>query len=76
MQRAGVTGFKLLTALQTGDPLIGADIAATELRVRTVAAKATPATTFTMLSSLIGAPYGRILVGLVHICLLGSCCTG
>lgn len=58
MQRAGVTGFKLLAALQTGDPLTGAGMAATELRARTAAAKATPVTTFNMMSSLVGALTG------------------
>jgi hypothetical protein len=56
MQRAGVTGFKLLAALQTGDPLVGAETAVTELRARTAAAKAAPVTTFNMMSSLCRAP--------------------
>jgi len=45
MQRAGLTGFKLAAALQTSELFIGADTAATELIVRTVAAKVTPITT-------------------------------
>jgi hypothetical protein len=72
MQRAGVTGFKLLAALQTSELFIGADTAATELKARIAAAKAAPITTLDMMSSCYGAPYGSTSVGIAHVCLFGS----
>ncbi|MBV8745294.1 MAG: hypothetical protein JO134_09670 [Xanthobacteraceae bacterium] len=55
MQRAVITGLKVAAALQTGEPFIGVDTAATELIARTAAAKAAPITTLDMMSSLFGA---------------------
>jgi hypothetical protein len=72
MQRAGVNGFKLLAALQTSEPFIGADTAAIELMARTAAAKAVPITTLDMMSSLFGASSRRISIGIARICLFGS----
>jgi hypothetical protein len=55
MQRTEVTGFKVAAALQTGEPFIGADTAATELMASAAVAKKIPITTLHITSSHCGA---------------------
>jgi hypothetical protein len=74
MQRARVTGFKVAAALQTGEPFIGVDTAATELIAKTATAKPALITTLCMMSSLLGASDRCTSVGIARICLFGSDC--